>query len=142
MLGNLVPLGVGPTFPLTKERVLVGRAPVCDVRLDDHMVSGRHCLLSFDGNAWEVEDLGSKNGTAVNDHRVKRAVLHPGDTLTVARDNRFRVEYSPKAVTPATVGHGKAEPDVDSILSAYRDQLVHGGPGVKTAHPDEQTWVG
>src|SRR5438552_16499010 len=111
MLGNLVPLGLGPTFPLTKERVLLGRAPVCDVRLDDHMVSSRHCLLSFDGTAWEVEDLGSKNGTTVNDHKVKRAVLHPGDTITLARDSRFRIEYDPKAAR-AAFGHDKPEPDV------------------------------
>jgi|HubBroStandDraft_6_1064221.scaffolds.fasta_scaffold340184_1 pSer/pThr/pTyr-binding forkhead associated (FHA) protein len=141
MQGNLVPLGAGATFPLTKERILVGRAPVCDVHLDDHMVSSRHCLLSFDGTAWEVEDLGSKNGTAVNNVRVKKAVLHPGDTLTLARDSRFRIEYNP-AAAKAAAGHGKDEIDVDEVLSAYRDQLVHGGPGIKTHHADEHTWVG
>lgn len=139
MQSNLVPLGGGMPLPLTKERVLLGRAPVCDIRLDDHMVSSRHCLLTFDGTAWAVEDLGSKNGTAVNNDRVKKAVLHPGDTLTLARDSRFRIEYNPRA---AKAAQAKDEGDVDEVLSAYRDQLVRGGPGIKTHHPDEQTWVG
>jgi pSer/pThr/pTyr-binding forkhead associated (FHA) protein len=45
---------------------VVGRDPGCDLVIDDDRVSRRHARLRFDGQGWELSDLGSKNGTLVD----------------------------------------------------------------------------
>jgi pSer/pThr/pTyr-binding forkhead associated (FHA) protein len=65
---------------------VLGRAPECDYRIDDPMVSRRHCAFSYrDGQVW-VEDLASRNGTRLNGETVlpPRPVAH-GDLLEVGR---------------------------------------------------------
>jgi hypothetical protein len=48
------------------ESLAVGRDPGCELVLDDPKVSKRHARLSWDGEGWLLEDLGSKNGTSLN----------------------------------------------------------------------------
>ena len=56
----------GQIYPLSNLN-LFGRAADNTVILDEETVSGHHARLSFLGGQWLLEDLGSKNGTAVND---------------------------------------------------------------------------
>jgi len=64
----------------------IGRAEACQVRLEDTYVSQVHARLSARDGAWFIEDLGSTNGTYVNDHRVQAAVeVHPGDIVRVGK---------------------------------------------------------
>lgn len=56
----------GQIYPLSNLN-LFGRASDNTVILDEETVSGHHARLSFQGGQWLLEDLGSKNGTAVND---------------------------------------------------------------------------
>ncbi|MCL4812261.1 MAG: FHA domain-containing protein [Vicinamibacteraceae bacterium] len=64
----------------------IGRAIRADFIVDAALVSRFHCRLSAarDGRL-KVEDLGSTNGTFVNDRRVQHAALVPGDRLRVGR---------------------------------------------------------
>lgn len=64
--------------------VLVGRRSG-DLILDDPMVSGRHCSISYDGSSFVLKDLGSTNGTLVNGKRVKEATLSPGAEITIGQ---------------------------------------------------------
>lgn len=64
-----------------QEDLLVGREADCDVVLTDPTVSRRHAGLRFRDGHWILRDLGSRNGTLVNDARVIRCQLHPGDRL-------------------------------------------------------------
>ncbi|HJL25725.1 MAG TPA: FHA domain-containing protein, partial [Polyangiaceae bacterium LLY-WYZ-15_(1-7)] len=61
--------------------VVLGRARPADVVLDERGLSRQHARLVWRGGALEVQDLGSTNGTWVNDARVERASLRPGDAL-------------------------------------------------------------
>ncbi|MFN0054370.1 MAG: protein kinase domain-containing protein [Planctomycetales bacterium] len=90
----LIPLGEGEHAPLVGDRLVIGRDPLCDVRLNFPSISGRHCELSFDGTLWRVVDLGSKNGVQVNGVDVTEQLLLPGDRLSIARQHHFRVEYT------------------------------------------------
>jgi hypothetical protein len=64
----------------------VGRAPACEIRLDDTYVSSFHARLYSRDGAWYVEDLGSTNGTWVNHRRITGpARLRPGDRVQVGR---------------------------------------------------------
>lgn len=61
--------------------VIIGRAPDCDLVLQDRSVSGRHARLTWSGDRIVVEDLGSANGTWLGDRKVERAVVRPGEEL-------------------------------------------------------------
>lgn len=64
----------------------VGRAVRADFIVDAALVSRVHCrLTSHEDGKLEVEDLKSTNGTFVNDRRIRKAVLVPGDRLRVGR---------------------------------------------------------
>ena len=88
----LVPLAGGAPVPLTGDRILIGRAADCDIRLASGRVSSRHCELRFEGSWWRVRDLQSKNGVRVNGTQVQEQMLWPGDRLTVAEEHHFRIE--------------------------------------------------
>jgi pSer/pThr/pTyr-binding forkhead associated (FHA) protein len=50
----------------------------------DRTVSFTHALLTYDGNAWMLEDAGSTNGTFLNGWRITEPILvRPGDELTI-----------------------------------------------------------
>lgn len=73
----------GRTVTLTGE-ITIGRRGACDVALRDDSVSGRHAGFRRRSGHWEVEDLGSTNGTYVNGRRVTGALpLQPGDVISV-----------------------------------------------------------
>jgi pSer/pThr/pTyr-binding forkhead associated (FHA) protein len=64
----------------------IGRAESCQVRLDDTYASQHHARLSARDGSWFVEDLGSTNGTYVNDRRVQAPVeVRPGDVVRIGK---------------------------------------------------------
>ena len=73
----------GRSFELNGE-LTVGRAAGCQVALEDNYVSQLHArVFTRDGGVW-VEDLGSTNGTYVNDRRVSSPLaVRRGDQLKV-----------------------------------------------------------
>ena len=63
---------------------VIGREPGSALRLDDDSVSWRHASLRWTGRAWELQDLGSRNGTFLDGHRIApgaRALLRMGSQL-------------------------------------------------------------
>jgi serine phosphatase RsbU (regulator of sigma subunit) len=60
----------GARLELTNERALVGRGPAAALRLADPGVSSMHCAVWIDGDAAWIEDLGSSNGTSVDDRPI------------------------------------------------------------------------
>ena len=64
----------------------VGRAPECELRLEDTYASQQHARLFAKNESWFVEDLGSTNGTFVNDQKLAApAMLQPGDKVRVGQ---------------------------------------------------------
>lgn len=64
----------------------LGRTARADFIVNAALVSRVHCRLTADkSDQLVVEDLESRNGTMVNGERIERAVLKPGDVLTVGR---------------------------------------------------------
>ena len=92
--GQLIPVGGGDSIPLIRERLVIGRRESCDIRLPLPNVSGQHCELSFRKGFWWLRDLGSTNGVKVNGMKVLEKLLHPGDTITIAKRN-FTIDYTP-----------------------------------------------
>jgi hypothetical protein len=71
-------------IPLLVGENLIGRDPASAICLDATGVSRRHARIVVESNAAKLEDLGSKNGTIVNDDVViGSVVLHDGDRIHV-----------------------------------------------------------
>jgi hypothetical protein len=76
---------------LTKDRTTLGRKDSNDIVLDNLVVSGSHCVFELKGLAdVYIEDLGSTNGTFVNNQKIKRQQLQDGDTIAIGH---FRIQY-------------------------------------------------
>lgn len=66
--------------------ILIGREPVCDLTLDDSTVSAQHARLSYHHSQWWIEDLGSRNGTYLNQQFVATPlVVTSGDELRLGQ---------------------------------------------------------
>ena len=68
------------------DSIMVGRDRTCSVVLTHPAVSRRHARITLNGGACTLEDLKSANGTYVNNTRVERAVLKPGDVVRFGAD--------------------------------------------------------
>lgn len=75
----------GQTIAVSRGKLLIGREVDCHLRPDSSLVSRHHCALLLDDFTLRVRDLGSRNGTFVNDHRIGIAevVLLHGDVVKV-----------------------------------------------------------
>lgn len=92
--GNEAPRSV----PLSGDRLVVGRSPEADLRLDDEAVSWNHLEIERRGEVLMATDLDSRNGTALNGEPLDRPRrLTDGDTLIVGA---HRLEVSTGSVTP------------------------------------------
>jgi len=77
--------------------ITLGRDPACEVPVADPAVSARHARLTYHHSQWWLEDLGSKNGTRLNDLEVAiPTVLVSGDEITFGQ-TRLVVELNPSA---------------------------------------------
>src|ERR1041384_7154897 len=78
------PDGQMKTIPLSGERLSVGRSSAAELCFpEDAGLSRQHFAFESQGEDWTVQDLGSKNGTFVNNIPLKaRLILKPGDRIT------------------------------------------------------------
>jgi pSer/pThr/pTyr-binding forkhead associated (FHA) protein len=72
---------LGRVYPIDEGVAILGRASNNHVQLQDSLVSRRHCQIQWDGGAYRLEDLGSRNGTYVNGASVPAAELRSGDLI-------------------------------------------------------------
>lgn len=76
--------GAGQGFALNKALLTIGRGSECDVVIPDVSISRKHAQILRQETGWYVQDLGSRNGTAINGQRLSApGRLEDGDTLTV-----------------------------------------------------------
>jgi hypothetical protein len=81
-MGLLLHTGTGRLITL-EVRSLVGRGSRNTVALDDPRASAEHAVIAWQGDGWELRDLGSRNGTWVDGERVER-----GKRVRLRRDSR------------------------------------------------------
>jgi serine/threonine protein kinase len=77
---------VNEKHAINGESVMVGRDRTCSIVLAHPAVSRRHARITISGREPVLEDLQSANGTYVNNARVERAVLKPGDIVRFGAD--------------------------------------------------------
>jgi hypothetical protein len=93
------PDGTRTRHPFRHPRVAVGRKHDNDLSLSDEGVSHQHCEFVSEQGFFVVRDLGSQNGTWLNDHRVEEAKLRDGDEVRIGA-TRIRIALEGKVKIP------------------------------------------
>jgi len=84
-------LKAGSAYSLADGAVL-GRGEQADIRLEDTFASSQHARLAPHGEVIVLEDLGSTNGTYLNEEPLRGPQpLHPGDRIRIG-DSKFMFE--------------------------------------------------
>jgi len=136
------PDGQMKTVPLTGERLAIGRSSAAELCFpEDAGLSRQHFAFETEGEDWTVQDLGSKNGTFVNDIPLKaRLILKPGDRITAGH---LVVVYSPPSniTSPGVVvfeGSDSSSPTTSTVftnLEAANQTMQIERPGARTSAP-------
>jgi pSer/pThr/pTyr-binding forkhead associated (FHA) protein len=80
----------GERFVLREVLTRLGRHPASEISLDDITVSRRHAEITREGRRYVVRDVGSLNGTYVNQERIDDVVLQHGDEVQIGK---FRLVF-------------------------------------------------
>lgn len=78
-------MDLGKKYNVDSKSVVIGRSSATDIQVDQESVSRNHCKLINTGQTIMLRDLGSTNGTYVNDELVDEYVLRDGDFIKVGR---------------------------------------------------------
>ncbi len=84
---------IGQIFMLTKEETTLGRAPECDIFLDDEGVSRHHAKIVDQDNQRVLMDLGSTNGTFIDNERIEVATLRDGLRIQLGTATILQFRY-------------------------------------------------
>ncbi len=122
---------------LDQEETTIGRKPENDIHIDNLAVSGRHARVLMIGGKAILEDLGSTNGTFVNNKRITKHVLQHGDQILIGKHTLTFVNIE-EAAKPAAAPAQEQEPDPDKtmiITPQARAAMMPGGESKAPAMP-------
>jgi predicted component of type VI protein secretion system len=136
----------GTEIPLKKDKFFIGRAKDCNLRAGSEAISRRHCALTHSDGKWTVRDLGSRNGTHVNDVKIDAEVpLRVGDELRVG-PLKFRIDSAevkaPVAIpplAPAAETKPRKAPPVKDVADAAVRSIGKSAAG--TSEDDISDWL-
>ena len=107
--------------PVTRNNPLtIGRSKGNDMVLPVGMVSREHAEVTWNGEAFEITDLGSSNGTYVNDTRVRRQALKEGDRIRIGP---YEIRFKAMSKMMQELGGG-FQNDLEMTQNIVRRDLV------------------
>ncbi len=123
---------VGAKIAVKKEQFLIGRSSKCHLCAGSTAVSRKHCAILRSGTKVSIKDLGSRNGTLVNDKKIDGEVeLSSGDEITVG-PLRFVL-----TITPGI--NNEKRPQVKSVADAVERTVASGDFDI--ADDDISRWL-
>ncbi len=75
--GSMIPLNA------STEKTVFGRGHSCDFEMLDDFASREHAAVTWKNGSYHIQDLGSTNGTYVNDRKITEQALSPGDQIRI-----------------------------------------------------------
>ena len=137
-LSLLVRLGDRVVFqmPIVKDVTSVGRSSSNDLALDNLSVSRKHAMVLRAEGRLVVMDLGSENGILLRGQKVERAVLSPGDEVTIGKYTLVWPRHGVGSSVPVAGPFGGVASDEDetvfmSMKPPETAMLVHGSRMLK-----------
>lgn len=119
----------GQQFAIPTNGAIIGRGQNCDIVIPGNHLSRQHAQIQIRGHKAIIRDLGSANGTFVNDKRISQCVITPGDHV------RLDV-YSFRFTGPSQVAG-------ETLLrsEAITDNAATAASGNQAASGDAKTWI-
>ncbi|MFH0938307.1 MAG: FHA domain-containing protein [Planctomycetota bacterium] len=109
------------TYQFDKPKLIVGREPSCEIHIDNLGISRQHCAFSMRGEVFVVQDMGSSNGTFVNNHKITEHFLNHDDEVVISKYTlKFKNQSQP---TPTAV----ESPDELVVPGSLNTYMMDGG---------------
>jgi len=93
--------------PLSQITTLtIGREPDATLFINHHIVSRRHAVITYANGCYLLRDLGSRNGTFLNDKRLEPYsvhILHPHDKIRIGTAMSYLLQFRPLDQTGETL---------------------------------------
>ncbi len=75
--------GMKTFYRIGEEPIVIGRGKMCDIVIENMFLSVEHCQIWCEDDVWYIGDMGSKNGTYLNDVELTRVMtLNDGDEIS------------------------------------------------------------
>lgn len=125
----------GVNVPLSeKEPLRIGRKDA-DLQLDDPLVSGRHCQITWRNGEFLLQDLGSTNGTMVDGRLVREVVLRPGNEISVGGTRMILFTGAPEATAESEEAVAGGGGPLDIAWLREEELVELPGAGERTRSP-------
>lgn len=126
----------GEKLPLENTPLMIGRIAPADVIISIDSISRKHARISSGPSGYTIEDLGSSNGTYVNDERIQGSRnLHNGNKIWLGTDVEMQLMVVPPAQTPPAPAPAPDATRVETPLAAASSPAT-AAPQAPVAKPD------
>lgn len=111
---------------LKKEQTVLGRQDTCQIRIPTAGISRKHCEIVVADGSITVNDLGSSNGTYLNQEKITSHPAAPGDLLSIGGQvfliqvNGDPDEFDAELLYEDGLPEGEASPTPSSIGAPQR----------------------
>lgn len=109
-------------YTLKEKSTSIGRKPDNDIVINNPAVSGHHCVIEKQGDVYTLEDLGSTNGTSVNDKVIRKIGLHQNDVIGIAKHQLVFLEDASHVAVAAHTGTDLAK-EVPAAVQAPQEPI-------------------
>jgi pSer/pThr/pTyr-binding forkhead associated (FHA) protein len=114
----------GSEYPLTLERMTIGRAEDATISVNHNSVSRMHCEIHALGESrFEIVDKGSSNGVRVNGADLRRGIIEAGDIIELG-DVRFKFVGAGQVFVPGVTESAQLEAISDRAANAALRQTT------------------
>ena len=110
---------------IDKDEYLIGRAPDCDLVLNETTVSGKHAKISKVGDSYEITDLKSTNGTFVNGVKIDKKPLRTNEVIKI---DVVEFKYVNPAEVPRTIVAKAPEFSDQQTVVRPQEPPLHAAP--------------
>lgn len=116
--------GDGEAIKLRRDATIFGREKG-DIIVGDHEISSTHCQIQNISGVYHIFDMNSTNGTFVNNERIVKAKLTPGDIITVGQTSfKFLLEDESNVRHITTIFKSKDKRNLTDSKSSLVDTLI------------------
>lgn len=124
VLYSLSKEGASEAIKLRRDATIFGREKG-DIIVRDHEVSSSHCQIQNISDVYHIFDMNSTNGTFVNNERVIKSKLVPGDVITIGQTSfRFHLEDESSIRHISTIFRSKDKKPDQSSRPSLVDTLI------------------
>ncbi|MBZ5523128.1 MAG: FHA domain-containing protein [Acidobacteriia bacterium] len=125
---------------LSQGVLTIGRLPDNVLQIDNLAVSGHHAKIYWEQNHYSVEDLGSLNGTYVNNQRVGKAALKEGDQIVIGKHLlQFKDDGQKVPTQQSFTKTGPATPKLEATVMLdtrkAQEMIAAGAPAAGSGPP-------